>query len=376
MANTELVITERSNIVAIADAVRANSDITNEISLDEIVNGIKYVADYAAANSGGGINTSDATATADEIMSGETAYANGKKITGTFTIDSELTTQDNLIAQIQTALEGKAGGTTIIEPVLQEKTITPTKSVQTATPDSGYNGLSKVTVNAIPDEYIVPSGIKSITTNGTHDVTAYEAVEVSISGGGGSSQNTINEFLCGTLEQVDCDGCTIVNPYFFYENDGIKTVQLRNATSIGGYNFYACDNLESINLPEATDTVGTYFCYHCDNLISVNIPKVTTLGNYCFQNSAAIALIDLPMVESIGNYAFRYASSLETIILRKTDGVVTLSGSSAFTSTKIASKTGYIYVPSALVDSYKAATNWSKYASQIRAIEDYPEICG
>jgi hypothetical protein len=29
-----------------------------------------------------------------------------------------------------------------------------------------------------------------------------------------------------------------------------------------------------------------------------------------------------------------------------------------------------------LVDSYKTATNWSKYATQIRAIEDYPDICG
>ena len=55
-------------------------------------------------------NTSDATASADEIMSGETAYVNGSKVTGTFTIDNELEAQDDLIAQIQMALEGKAGG--------------------------------------------------------------------------------------------------------------------------------------------------------------------------------------------------------------------------------------------------------------------------
>lgn len=57
-----------------------------------------------------GIDTSDATASADEIMSGETAYVNGQKVTGTFTIDSELTAQDDLITQIQSALEGKAAG--------------------------------------------------------------------------------------------------------------------------------------------------------------------------------------------------------------------------------------------------------------------------
>jgi hypothetical protein len=38
--------------------------------------------------------------------------------------------------------------------------------------------------------------------------------------------------------------------------------------------------------------------------------------------------------------------------------------------------TGYVYVPRSLVDSYKSATNWSVVADQIRAIEDYPDICG
>ena len=38
----------------------------------------------------------------------ELIVADGNVVTGTFTIDSELTTQDTLIAQIQTALEGKA----------------------------------------------------------------------------------------------------------------------------------------------------------------------------------------------------------------------------------------------------------------------------
>ena len=56
------------------------------------------------------ITTTDATASADEIFKDETAYINGSKVTGTFTIDSELSSQDDLLTQLEAALEGKAGG--------------------------------------------------------------------------------------------------------------------------------------------------------------------------------------------------------------------------------------------------------------------------
>lgn len=69
-------------------------------------------------------------------------------------------------------------------------------------------------------------------------------------------------------------------------------------------------------------------------------------------------------------------SALETLILRGDTTVTTLGATSAFTGTPIESGTGYIYVPSALLDDYKDETNWATYADQFRAIEDYPEITG
>jgi hypothetical protein len=62
-------------------------------------------------------------------------------------------------------------------PVLQEKTATENGEVA---PDDGYDGLSKVTVN-VPVG-VFPSGTKSITANGTHDVTNYASVSVNVPG--------------------------------------------------------------------------------------------------------------------------------------------------------------------------------------------------
>ena len=49
----------------------------------------------------------------------------------------------------------------------------------------------------------------------------------------------------------------------------------------------------------------------------------------------------------------------------------TLANSNALLNASlIQNGTGYIYVPSSLVDAYKSATNWTYFSNQISAIED------
>lgn len=77
-----------------------------------------------------------------------------------------------------------------VSPSLQSKSVTPSETAQSVTADSGYDGLSSVSVGAIPSQYIVPSGSQTLTENGTYDVTALASVIVNVASGGGSSVAT------------------------------------------------------------------------------------------------------------------------------------------------------------------------------------------
>ena len=82
-------------------------------------------------------------------------------------------------------------------------------------------------------------------------------------------------------------------------------------------------------------------------------------------------------MRTVGTRAFSGCTKLTTLIIRRAGTSVTnLANVNAFENTPIANGTGFVYVPASLIDTFKSATNWVAYASQIRAIEDYPDICG
>lgn len=198
--------------------------------------------------------------------------------------------------------------------------------------------------------------------------------------------------------------------------------------NIGSRAFCGCTNLEEINFPIDVETIGIHAFADCSSLAindpiinATNIKKAAFAGTRLsgalscpqlstlsvlntergqFQGTSLTKVADLGVITSIpagynqrfgvfrscanleevilpstitdiGAYSFYACSSLKAVTCPAT--TVPTLGSDAFTSTSIASGTGYIYVPDDSVDAYKAATNWATYASQIKPLSEYTE---
>ena len=137
------------------------------------------------------------------------------------------------------------------------------------------------------------------------------------------------------------------------------------------YFFSGCRQLTDVNLPDNVDFLSQFCFSNCYSLRSITLPStITAIKMSCFGSCRALREIDIPSaVTTIESSAFNDCFSLVKFIIRNTNSVVTASGD-PFAGSAIASGTGYIYVPDALVEDYKAATNWSTYAAQIKGLSE------
>ena len=241
----------------------------------------------------------------------------------------------------------------------------------------------------------------------------------SIQTGGGNDK--LDELLSGQTAELVSNVESIVD-YCFYNNKTIASLNLPNCTTIGNSAFAYFSKLKIANIPNVTkldirafwnsqietvyapklEYVGSQAFYGTNiteipnankittltdsafektKIVRANLPELVTLGASVFNSITTLISADfgenhrssgLPGVRSSLFYG---CTALETVILRA-PVLLAMQNVNAFQNTPIANGTGYVYVPKALIEDYKVATNWITYAEQLRAIEDYPEICG
>lgn len=127
------------------------------------------------------VTTTDATATADQILDDEIAYVDGVKIIGTMPNNgSVVKTLDTAVTSVVIS-KGYHNGTGKVSIATETKTVTPTKSTQHVTPTSG-KVLAKVSVEAIPNKYQDVSDVDAVATDVLAGKTIVNAAGEKVSG--------------------------------------------------------------------------------------------------------------------------------------------------------------------------------------------------
>ena len=192
------------------------------------------------------------------------------------------------------------------------------------------------------------------------------------------------------------DGVTNIGKWAFSNCSNLTNINIpATVTNIEYGAFMQCRSLTNINIPESVLSIDDSVFYRCYELSKVNISKgVVSIGVNAFSECRKLSSINIPnSVKSIGSDAFYGCKSLVSIVLPES---VTKIGDSMFSdcdslkSLTVLSEypptigAGYlssglffsdnksitIFVPSALVERYKAHSQWRKYADRIQAIPE------
>ena len=375
---------EENDVQAIANAIRTKNGSSDTYMVSEMAQAVLDIPTGTTPTgaksitiSASGTTTSDVTNYASvEITTPQGAYTPslGTTVTPSISVSNTgLITASNLTMRMtdlfkDTFVEGyvkasdvsasataTGGSATQQLNTVSGQTVTPTTSTQYIAVQGDYV-LGAINVAPIPSQYIIPTGTKQITANGTGiDVKDYEFVDVSVSGG------SIGPILDGSVTSVSDSTITKLHHSVFRGCNQLASVDFPNVTTLGSYDFYNCTSLTSVNLPKASNEVGNSF-YGCTALQTIVLPSMLRTGTSFAQGCTHLLTVDFGVAERFAGNTFNGCSRLTTMILRKSS-VLNLSSTNVLTGTPFASggSGGTIYVPSSLISSYKTASNWSTF---------------
>lgn len=184
--------------------------------------------------------------------------------------------------------------------------------------------------------------------------------------------------LMDTMTEYSSNEVTSVISNGFARQTNLKKISLPNCTVLTDACFQECTGLQEVYLPKLQSMPGTSTFHNCSSLkefITTNAFD-SRINARTFNGCSALEKVDFYHIHTmlgISSDALN-CKNLVTVIIRNTDAVPPLNAT-AFggESTKMNTGEGKIYVPASMVDAYKSAANWSKYADQIYSIEELTE---
>lgn len=282
----------------------------------------KYLKQVTVNVPASGVDTSDATATADDIAKNKTAYINGGKVNGAlpdYLSDKEAifaanytqvsdynesmflcrgsNSGDKILrdgayanvyvrknvfgdATAEDVAEGKTftstaglkvtGTAKASAPTLQAKTVTPSSAEQTVTPDSGYDGLSSVTVEAMPTAALSTPTI-SVDSAGKITAKVEQAAAGYVEAGSKSATKQLTTkgaatITTGTSDQSIASGTYLTGVQTIKGDANLVAGNIKSGVSIfgvagsfegsGGGGGSSDNNCEAYHITSTSDTIS------------------------------------------------------------------------------------------------------------------------
>ena len=176
-----------------------------------------------------------------------------------------------------------------------------------------------------------------------------------------SGEDTLDKYLTQSITHIRNENAVeFFQNYMLARQPNLVSIDFPNLVRTYDYLCAGCTKLENVSLPKA-NYVGTCSFEDCTSLKYISQPSAATFYNHSFRRATKLKTVDIGVTTNFARSGvFSGATSFDTLILRGNE-VSTLSNIDNFDGGAFASGTsgGTIYVPSALIESYKTATNWS-----------------
>lgn len=197
--------------------------------------------------------------------------------------------------------------------------------------------------------------------------------------------NRLPKYIDKSLTEVvdgDLPGTWPTDRGIFGSFTQLTKVDLSTQAEIFAEMFANCTSLSEVNLPQCY-FIDEFAFLGCTSLTSFTLATAGYIGPSAFAESGLTTMI-IENIEAAEIHTSAFANSnLANLVIRGST-VANLANTNAFNGTPIVTVDeatgrpgGTIYVPSDLIDTYKAATNWSNLPDSVWApLNEWDELHG